>query len=176
MDNVLTGGYINNSLMECIQINSLGHTKPGMQGGITIDLKSDQIANVRALVHNEGQFYIPNYFNLFGSDIVYLTKTEGDFHRFNILRTHLKSIDQPGDRCAEVVGNSSLAECVMKFLRKNIGCHVPLQNMETNDGQQCKDTKKFQKLADLGYKLQLNVFTETQMNDVTGCLSPCEKV
>ena len=173
-------GEIKGALIDCIQINSLGLTKPGTEGFMSITINIKGLKKIMAAVHNDGQFYNSNYYNLFGSDIgivnVVGKQEDGVLSKFHLTRTHLRFIDQPKDRCGKNVGNSTTTMCIMNFLNHEIGCHVPLQNMESNGRPPCNKTEQFEKLMDLGYVLEHSVFTESRMYEATGCLSPCEKV
>ena len=62
-------GEIKGALIDCIQINSLGLTKPGTEGFMSITINIKGLKKIMAAVHNDGQFYDSNYYNLFGSDI-----------------------------------------------------------------------------------------------------------
>ena len=180
MDNWEDSGEIKGALIDCIQINSLGHTKPGTEGFMLITINIKGLKKIKAAVHNEGQFYNPNYYNLFGSDMASVNvvgkQKDGVVAKFHLARTHLRFIDQPKDRCGGNAGNLTTTMCIMSFLKHKIGCHVPLQNMEPNGLPPCNKTEQFEKLMDLGYVLEHSVFTESRMHKTTGCLSPCEKV
>ena len=95
-------GEIKGELIDCIQINSLGLTKPGTEGfmAITFDIKG--LKKIKVAVHNEGQFYHPNYYNLFGSDIGIINimgkQKDGVESKFHLKQTHLRFIDQANDR------------------------------------------------------------------------------
>ena len=173
-------GEVKGALIDCIQINSLGLTKPGTEGFIEITIDIKGLKKIKAVVHNEGHFYHSNYFNLFGSDIGTLNvvgkQSDGVVAKFHLSRTHLLSIDQPKDRCGENVGNLTTTMCIMNFLNHEIGCQVPLQNMEGYGQSACNKTEQFDELLDLGYELEHSIFTESRMHEATGCLSPCEKV
>ena len=180
MDNWEQNGQTKGALINCIQIDSLGPTKPGTEGFMVITMNIKGLESVKAAVHNEGQFYNPNYYNLFGSDSgivsVFGMQQEGIVQKFHLTRTHLRSIDQPKDRCGKNAGNITTTMCIMNHLLHEIGCHVPLQNMEPNGRLPCNKSEQFEKLVDLGYVLEHSVFTESHMYETTGCLSPCEKV
>ena len=180
MDNWEQNGEIKGTLINCIQINSLGPTKPGTEGFMVITMNIRGLESVKAAVHNEGQAYNPNYYNLFGSDSgivsVFGMEHDGTIQKFHLTRTHLRSIDQPKDRCGTNAGNITTTMCIMNYLQHEVGCHVPLQNMEPNGWPACNKSEQFEKLMDLGYVLEHSVFTETHMYETTGCLSPCEKV
>ena len=178
----LQSNKVKGELINCILIDSLGPTKIGPEGTLEILLSFKDDYLITVVVHNKGQVYIPNNFNLFGSDIGSVNvgawtkgmKT-GYLHNFNLLRTHLKSIDHRDDRCGNNAGNSTTTRCIVNFLRQKVGCHLPIHNMETDGLPTCHELDQFNDLLDLGYQLENNVFTETQMFKVTGCLSPCEK-
>ena len=69
MDTWERDGEIKGALIDCIQINSLGLTKPGPEGFMNIKMNIKGLKNIKVVVHNEGQFYNPNYYNLFGSEL-----------------------------------------------------------------------------------------------------------
>ena len=179
LDNWVHINEINGALLQCIQVNPLGVTKPGSEGFMEMILNISGISKITVVVHNKGQLYNPNSYGLFGSDsgIVNIVPNmrKGQKHRFSLMRTHLVSIDQPGDRCGYNIGNQTATTCIMNFLRDNIRCHVPLQHMEAGAWPACNKEAQFTKLMKLGYLLDHSVFTESRMEEVTKCLSPCEK-
>ena len=166
-------------LIPCFLINSLGLTKAGDEGLLEITLNKPGLTNIQVLLHNKGQFYNPNYMNLFGSDNVDVeldNGTVGFRQKFKILRTELRSIDQPQHRCGENVGNISTTQCIMNFVRQEIGCYFPIHFMESAGLPVCSKVGQFEKLMELAYDLEHNTFTESHMYKTTGCLSPCTKV
>ena len=180
MDTWERDGEIKGALIDCIQINSLGLTKPGPEGFMNIQMNIKGLKNIKVVVHNEGQFYNPNYYNLFGSELrsvnVVGKQKDGVVSKFYLTRNHLRFIDQPKDRCGKNLGNLSTNMCIMNFLRHEIGCHVPLQNMEPSNRPPCNKTEQFEKLMKLGYVLEHSTFTESQIYETTRCLSPFKKV
>ena len=178
LDNWAFLDQINGALHQCIQVNSLGVTKPGTEGSMEITLNYTGIASIAVVVHNEGQLYNTNYYGLFGSDSNVLNMPligRGLKYKVNILQTQLLSIDQPDDRCGDNIGNQSATACIMNYLRYKLGCHLPIQLMEPGHWPPCNKSEQFRKLMELGYQLEHSIFTESRMHEVTGCLSPCEK-
>ena len=117
--------------------------------------------------------------NLFCSDTAAVKLDNGIIgfsHKFKLMRTELRSIDHPKDRCGENVGNITTTQCIMNFVRQQIGCYLPIHFMEPGRLPVCSEVEQFQKLMELAYDLEHNTFTETHMYRTTGCLSPCTKV
>ena len=69
LNNWMYDNEIKGALINCIFIDALGPTKVGPEGALKIDLDVQGLNKIKIMVHNKGQMYIPNYFNLFGSDM-----------------------------------------------------------------------------------------------------------
>ena len=97
------------------------------------------------------------------------------YQRMTMTKTHLKSLDQPSERCNSYTGNSNTSTCIARFLEEQIGCSLKiLGTTPTNDGHRtCNTTSQLKHLGNLTRKLQ-----EVDSNTIyenTGCLASCKR-
>ena len=125
---------------------------------------------------------VPNKVKVYGSQhyLVLVPQTplnyeENHYQKMTITKTHLKSLDQPTERCDGHTRNPNTSTCIAQFLEEQIGCSLKiLGTTPTNDGHRtCNTTSQLKHLGNLTRKLQ-----EVDSNTIyenTGCLASCKR-
>ena len=88
-----------------------------------------------------------------------------------IIKTHMKAVDKPTQRCSESNENTSI--CIAKFVEKQLGCNSMILGSQHSEAPQCTTKSQLMALANLS-----RVFEDAHENkifEMTGCLSSCEK-
>ena len=131
-------------------------------------------------LYNEGQMFVPNRANIFGStsDITVLTDCNGSIgchRRFKISRTSWSAMDYEGQRCDEGETKPNTTHCILSSIREQVGCYIPIMDMAADGKPLCNKKEQFDDI--LARVAQLTMKDdETEIYKLTGCLSSCKKV
>ena len=93
----------------------------------------------------------------------------------DVKKTRMKYMSQPSEPC-DSDRTIKTTDCIAQFIQSQIGCDIKVQGArETNNTSwpPCNSTSQLQKFAFLSGKLQYA--TASDIYDMTGCLSACEK-
>ena len=104
---------------------------------------------------------------------------------------HLKALDKEQQRCDQDDSAGNTTKCITEYLEQKIGCSMDLQDSSSVVPRfypyfkciwfhhwniffhRCNDTEQFKDYANINNKLYKA--NETQIYDLTGCLSNCNK-
>ena len=107
------------------------------------------------------------------SDSAYCYRTEKYSQVIYITKTHMKTLDQPSQRCSQGNANITTSVCIARFLEKNLGCNPLILGSQSSKTSQC--TTKTQLLALANASKQFEDADEDDIYAMTGCLPSCEK-
>ena len=129
------------------------------------------------------QMMIPNKVKVYGSQHqLVLVPSSGNsyyedsyFMDMTIRKSHLKSLDQPSERCASHTSKPKTSACIAQFLEEQIGCSLNIHGSISinNPLGTCNSTSQLNHLGNITRKLQ-DVDANTIYKN-TGCLASCER-
>ena len=131
-------------------------------------------------VHNENQMIIPNGRTVYGSastlvnfNLEYCYEVRTFSQVIYITRTHMKTLDQPSQRCGQGNKNINTSACIARFLEDNLGCNSMTIGSQLSKTPKCTTQTQLQALANLSKLLEDG--DENDIYEMTGCLAPCIK-
>ena len=131
-------------------------------------------------LHNKDQFFDPNRHDVFGSlhEIIVLQRCNrsiGCHRRFTISRTYWNAMNYKEQPCDETGTANNTRQCISNFIRDKVGCYIPMQKMEPGGKPTCNRPDQYKEILKLTSQLTL-ADTDSDIYQLTGCLSSCAKV
>jgi hypothetical protein len=130
---------------------------------------------VYVFAHNKNQMYIPNMSKLYGTAtqiIKLLPEDKSYFAEIDLAKIHMKSLDQSNDRCAKTTEKLDASTCIAKYIDDKLGCGFPLYK-STSVKSKCNTSSQYKQLLNITERLQSG--NATEIYEMTGCLSSCER-
>ena len=124
------------------------------------------------------QTFVPNDVKVFGTGHKSVLKGHMkcgvyQLHKnIYITKTHVKALDQPSRRCSSQTKSPDTTSCIAKFIEEYIGCSPDIDGSQYPYGITCKTKEQLAALANISRLLQNAV--ESEIYEMTGCLSACE--
>ena len=120
--------------------------------------------------------FIPNAVMAFGSDYKMFTirtssETRIYYKYLKVSRTHWKHLDNPNDRCTNEATNT--ATCIARYIALKIGCDAKVQGIKLEEFAPCMNITQWE--AFMYISNQLEQADATEVYQMTGCFSSCEK-
>ena len=125
------------------------------------------------------QTFVPNDVKVFGTGHKSVLKGHMkcgvyQLHKnIYITKTHVKALDQPSRRCSSQTKSPDTTSCIAKFIEEHIGCSPDIDGSQYPHGIKCQTKGQLAALANISRLLQNAV--ESEIYEMTGCLSACEK-
>ena len=123
--------------------------------------------------------FIPNFVKVYGSQYTTAVPIDRDkglgvYMNIEVKRSHLKTLDQPLERCMDgkTIPNST-SICIANFMEEQLNCSMALHGSISSNKRACNSTSQISRLTKT-----ITMLRESDSNtifDMTGCLASCEQ-
>ena len=120
--------------------------------------------------------FVPNSVMAFGSTYKMFTirtsTVRRTYYRYlKVSRTHWKHLDNPNERCINEGTNTTF--CIAEYIASKIGCSAQIQGITPKEFPPCKNATQWE--AFINISTTLEQADATEVYEMTGCFSSCEK-
>ena len=120
--------------------------------------------------------FVPNSVMAFGSTYKMFTIKTSTVRRtyykyLKVSRTHWKHLDNPDNRCTD--GDTNTTSCIAEYIAHKIGCSTKIQGITSQKFPLCKNVTQWEAFVNVSKELEQADATEVY--EMTGCFSSCEK-
>ena len=99
----------------------------------------------------------------------------GHYQYYEIFRTSYREHDRGGNLCDEGGGNTTVKDCIERYIDCELGCHIPWHTSERKEiHADCSDEEEFRNYVFLSNKL--SSLDSQDMEHETGCMRRCDRM
>ena len=117
--------------------------------------------------------HVPNWVKVYGSQYMSIqaySSYKSYKQKITISKSHLKSLDQPSERCTEDTKSPNVSACISKFIEGQLGCSANIHCSGSPQKITCNNVTQLKTLSDKFKDADAN-----KIYNITGCLASCEK-
>ena len=108
--------------------------------------------------------HVPNWVKVYGSQYMSIqaySSYKSYKQKITISKSHLKSLDQPSERCTEDTKGPNVSACIAKFIEGQLGCSAKIQGSGSTQKITCNNVTQLKTLSDKFKDADANLLAAT---------------